>query len=494
MVTFSVALVALLLGYLLYGVFVEKVFGVQPDRETPSYRLKDGVDYIPMPTWRVYLIQFLNIAGTGPIFGAIMGILFGPAAYLWIVFGCIFMGAVHDYLCGMISLRQDGASLPEMVGNELGNGARQAMRVLSIVLLVLVGTVFVTTSAGLLSTMTDGAWGLDYTAWRWVWLGFVFLYCVLATLLPIDTLIGRLYPLFGAALLIMALGVGFGLFTENGLLPELTDAPFTSHHPKGLPIFPFLCITIACGAISGFHGTQSPLMSRCLENERRGRCVFYGAMITEGVVALIWAAAAIKFASAFGASPDHPDGSPEAYGNLMQLLTDDGNTSSNPALLVCSTWMGRIGAILAVLGVVAAPITSGDTAYRSARLIVADFMHLNQQKIANRLVLALPLFAISAALVFVDFDVLWRYFAWTNQTLATCFLWTAAVWLLNHGRNCWIAFLPAVFMTVVVTSYILAAPEGFQLPHTPSLIAGAVLAFVLAVWFLKYKKEKEQLG
>ena len=495
MVTFSVALVALLVGYLLYGVFVEKVFGVQPDRETPSYRLKDGVDYIPMPTWRVYLIQFLNIAGTGPIFGAIMGILFGPAAYLWIVFGCIFMGAVHDYLCGMISLRQDGASLPEMVGNELGNGARQAMRVLSIVLLVLVGTVFVTTSAGLLSTMTDGAWGLDYTAWRWVWLGFVFLYCVLATLLPIDTLIGRLYPLFGAALLIMALGVGFGLFTENGLLPELTDAPFTSHHPKGLPIFPFLCITIACGAISGFHGTQSPLMSRCLENERRGRCVFYGAMITEGVVALIWAAAAIKFASAFGASPDHPDGSPEAYGNLMQLLTDDGNTSSNPALLVnmiCSTWMGRIGAILAVLGVVAAPITSGDTAYRSARLIVADFM--NQQKIANRLVLALPLFAISAALVFVDFDVLWRYFAWTNQTLATCFLWTAAVWLLNHGRNCWIAFLPAVFMTVVVTSYILAAPEGFQLPHTPSLIAGAVLAFVLAVWFLKYKKEKEQLG
>ena len=492
MVTFSIALVALVIGYLLYGVFVERVFGIQPEREAPAYRLQDGVDYIPMPTWRVYLIQFLNIAGTGPIFGAIMGILFGPAAYLWIVFGCIFMGAVHDYLCGMISLRQDGASLPEMVGNELGTVARQGMRVLSIVLLVLVGTVFVTTSAGLLATMTNGVWGMDMAAWKWLWIGFVFLYCVLATLLPIDTLIGRLYPLFGAALLIMAIGVGFGIFTQTGLLPELTDAPFTTHHPKGLPIFPFLCITIACGAISGFHATQSPLMSRCLENERRGRLVFYGAMITEGIVALIWAAAAIKFASAFGASNAHPTGSPDAYGPLWQLLTDDGNHSSNPALLVnmiCSTWMGRIGAILAVLGVIAAPITSGDTAYRSARLIVADFMHLNQKKIANRLMLALPLFAISAALVFVDFDVLWRYFAWTNQTLATCFLWTAAVWLHNHGRNAWIAFLPATFMTVVVTSYILAAPEGFQLPLMPSLIVGFGLALVLAVWFLRFMKK-----
>ena len=461
MLTFSIALVALILGYLLYGAFVEKVFGVQPERETPCHRLADGVDYIPMPTWRVYLIQFLNIAGTGPIFGAIMGILFGPAAYLWIVFGCIFMGAVHDYLCGMISLRQDGASLPEMVGNELGTVARQGMRVLSIVLLVLVGTVFVTTSAGLLATMTDGAWGMDMATWKWLWIGFVFLYCVLATLLPIDTLIGRLYPLFGAALLIMAVGVGFGIFAQEGWIPELTDAPFVSHHPKGLPIFPFLCITIACGAISGFHGTQSPLMSRCLENERRGRIVFYGAMITEGIVALIWAAAAIKFTAAAA-----PDGASEgAYASLSSILTNGGqSSSSNPALLVN---------------------------YRSARLIVADFMHLSQKKIANRLLLALPLFAISAALVFVKFDVLWRYFAWTNQTLATCFLWTAAVWLLRRGRNCWIAFLPAVFMTVVVTSYILAAPEGFQLPQTVSLISGIVFALALAVWFLRFVQKQK---
>jgi carbon starvation protein CstA len=433
-----------------------------------------------------------------------MGILFGPAAYLWIVFGCIFMGAVHDYLCGMISLRQDGASLPEMVGNELGGTARLGMRVLSLVLLVLVGTVFVTTAAGLLAAMTTGAWSLDSATWKWIWIGVVFLYCVLATLLPIDTLIGRLYPVFGAALLIMAVGVGIGLFTQNGWMPEITNHPFTSHHPKGLPIFPFLCITIACGAISGFHATQSPLMSRCIQSERRGRLVFYGAMITEGIVAMIWAAAAIKFAAGAavpslsaeiiaGGQHGAPGPLREPFHALNALLNAGGGT--NPAFLVnliCKTWMGRIGALLAVLGVVAAPITSGDTAYRSARLIVADFLHLNQKKIFNRLLLALPLFAISAALVFVDFDILWRYFAWTNQTLATCFLWTAAVWLLNHGRNYWIAFLPAVFMTVVVTSYIMAAPEGFKLPLTPCIITGAVLAIGLAIWFLRTVRSRKK--
>ena len=317
------------------------------------------------------------------------------------------------------------------------------------------------------------------------------------------------YPYrFKCDLLIMAVGVGIGLFTQNGWMPEITNHPFTSHHPKGLPIFPFLCITIACGAISGFHATQSPLMSRCIQNERRGRLVFYGAMITEGIVAMIWAAAAIKFAAGAavpnlsaeivaGGQHGAPGPLREPFHALNALLNAGGGT--NPAFLVnliCKTWMGRIGALLAVLGVVAAPITSGDTAYRSARLIVADFLHLNQKKIANRLLLALPLFAISAALVFVDFDILWRYFAWTNQTLATCFLWTAAVWLHRHGRNAWIAFLPAVFMTVVVTSYILAAPEGFSLPHTPSLIAGFALAICLAIWFLRFRRtfKKEPLS
>ena len=502
MITFSACILLLIVGYLIYGAFVERVFGSEPARETPSHRLKDGVDYIPMPTWRVYLIQFLNIAGTGPIFGAIMGILFGPAAYIWIVFGCIFMGAVHDYLCGMISLRQDGASLPEMVGNELGTVARQGMRVLSLVLLVLVGTVFVTTAAGHLASMTNGSLGLDLASWKWMWIGLVFLYCVMATLLPIDTLIGRLYPLFGAALLIMAVGVGIGIYTKNGWMPEITNHPFTTHHPKDLPIFPFLCITIACGAISGFHATQSPLMSRCLKNERRGRLVFYGAMITEGIVAMIWAAAAIKFAAGAtvptlsheiieGGQHGAPGPLREPFHALNALLNAGGST--NPAFLVnliCRTWMGRIGAILAVLGVVAAPITSGDTAFRSARLIIADFMHLGQKKIVNRLLLALPIFAISAALVFVDFDILWRYFAWTNQTLATCFLWTAAVWLHHHGRNAWIAFLPAVFMTVVVTSYILVAPEGFGLSQNIGLTAGFILAFVLAVWFIIFMRRR----
>lgn len=474
MYSFILCIVALICGYLIYGAIVERVFGAQPERQTPSQRLADGVDYISMPTWRVYLIQFLNIAGTGPIFGAIMGILFGPAAYLWIVFGCIFMGAVHDYLCGMISLRKDGASLPEIVGDELGMSARQSMRVLSIILLVLVGTVFVTTSAGLLAKMTEGSFGLDVNGWKTAWILIVFVYCVLATLLPIDALIGRLYPIFGAALLLMAVGVGIGLFTQNGWMPELSEAPFTTHHPKGLAIFPFLCITIACGAISGFHATQSPLMSRCLRNERRGRLVFYGAMITEGIVAMIWAAAAIKFAG--------------GYDELSTMMTSGGK--SNPALIVdmvCKTWMGRIGALLAVLGVVAAPITSADTAYRSARLIVADFLHMEQHKVWKRQALALPLFAISGALVFVDFDILWRYFAWFNQTLATCFLWTASVWLLRNKRNAWIAFLPAVFMTVVVTSYILIAPkEGFGLSSTIGLTSGVVLAVVLACVFLRY--------
>ena len=496
MLTFMLCLIALVLGYLLYGAFVEHVFGVETDRPTPSHRLQDGVDYIPMPTWRVYLIQFLNIAGTGPIFGAIMGIQFGPAAYLWIVLGCIFMGAVHDYLCGMISLRQDGASLPEIVGNELGGVARQAMRVLSIILLVLIGTVFVTTAANLLATMTQGSLDLGLATWRWLWIGFVFLYCVLATLLPIDTLIGRLYPIFGAALIIMAIGVGYGICTQEGWMPELSDAPFVSHHPKGLPIFPFLCITIACGAISGFHATQSPLMSRCLTNERRGRMVFYGAMITEGTVALIWAAAAIKFASVHGVDATSAltsDGTSaqDAYAGLSALMSSGGKT--NPSLIVnmiCTTWMGRIGALLAVLGVVAAPITSGDTAYRSARLIVADFLHMKQKKVWSRLALAFPLFAVSGALIFVDFDILWRYSAWFNQTLATCFLWTAAAWLSHKGKNYWIAFLPALFMTVVCTSYILAAPEGFRLPSQPSIISGFIVAAGLACLFLTKARKK----
>ena len=460
MISFCISLVALVLGYVFYGAVVERVFGVEPDRPTPCFTKQDGVDYIPMPTWKVFLIQFLNIAGTGPIFGAIMGILFGPAAYLWIVLGCIFAGATHDYMSGMISLRKGGISIPEFVGDELGAGIRLLMRVFSMVLLVLVAAVFVATPANLLSNMTSG-WGACGTVFFWS--ALVFFYYILATLLPVSALIGRIYPLFGLAMLIMAVGLAIGIFTHDGWMPEFTD-PLTGHHPKGLPVFPMLCITRACGAISGFHGTQSPMMARCLKSERMGRRVFYGAMIAEGLVALIWAAASIKYAGGY------------------QQLADMGN----PAVVVstlCSSWMGRIGAILAILGVVAAPITSGDTALRSARLMAADFLHFPQNKLWKRLALSLPIFVVCGMLLFIDFNVLWRYFAWSNQTLAFMTLWAVSVWLARKGRSFWITLLPAMFMTVVCTSYILVAPEGFQLPLCVGIVSGLVFMCLLTALF-----------
>lgn len=460
MISFCISLVALVLGYVFYGAVVERVFGVEPDRPTPCFTKQDGVDYIPMPTWKVFLIQFLNIAGTGPIFGAIMGILFGPAAYLWIVLGCIFAGATHDYMSGMISLRKGGISIPEFVGDELGAGIRLLMRVFSMVLLVLVAAVFVATPANLLSNMTSG-WGACGTVFFWS--ALVFFYYILATLLPVSALIGRIYPLFGLAMLIMAVGLAIGIFTHDGWMPEFTD-PLTGHHPKGLPVFPMLCITIACGAISGFHGTQSPMMARCLKSERMGRRVFYGAMIAEGLVALIWAAASIKYAGGY------------------QQLADMGN----PAVVVstlCSSWMGRIGAILAILGVVAAPITSGDTALRSARMMAADFLHFPQNKLWKRLALSLPIFVVCGMLLFIDFNVLWRYFAWSNQTLAFMTLWAVSVWLARKGRSFWITLLPAMFMTVVCTSYILVAPEGFQLPLCVGIVSGLVFMCLLTALF-----------
>ncbi|MBQ0048648.1 MAG: carbon starvation protein A [Bacteroidales bacterium] len=473
MTTFCTALVLLVLGYLVYGTIVERVFGKNETRKTPCYTQQDGVDYMPMPTWKVFLIQFLNIAGTGPIFGAIMGILFGPAAYLWIVFGCIFAGAVHDYMSGMISLRKGGVSLPELVGDELGGMARLMMRILSLVLMVLVGAVFVTTPAGLLGNLTEGSFATPL-----FWTILIFLYYILATLLPIDALIGRTYPLFGAALLIMAVGVGVGVFTHDGWMPELTDG-IMGHHPKGLATFPLLCITIACGAISGFHATQSPMMARCLKNEKYGRPVFYGAMITEGMVALIWAAAAVKF-----------------FGSYEGLLN-----GGNPAVIVntiCSNWLGTVGAVLAILGVVAAPITSGDTAFRSARLIMADFLHVKQTRISTRLLLSLPIFALSATLMLIDFDVLWRYFAWFNQTLSVITLWAITAWLCRKGKCFWLAFVPAVFMTVVCTSYILMAPEGFQLSLPIALAGGSALALLFALAFGSYwrtvRKQPEAAG
>ncbi len=472
---------------------IDKVFGSDSKRKTPCYTSEDGVDYMPMPTWKVFLIQFLNIAGTGPIFGAIQGILFGPAAYIWIVFGCVLGGAVHDYLSGMISIRKNGASLPEIVGDELGSVARFAMRVLALILMILVGAVFVTTPAGLLANLIGGDSILSQSMF---WVFVIFAYYILATLLPIDKLIGKIYPIFGVALLIMAAGVGIGIFMNSGSMPEITEA-FTNHHPhSSIPLFPGICITIACGAVSGFHATQSPMMARCMKNEKYGHPIFYGAMITEGFVALIWAAAAIKFADTFDVSQFGMSNSAAPYEKLWAIMTNGGTANPNPAILVnsiCSTWLGTIGAVLAILGVVAAPITSGDTAFRSARLIAADFMHYKQNKIYKRLILSLPIFVISGVLMFVKFDILWRYFAWFNQTLSIFTLWTVSVWLYKKCRNYTdikkygyiIPVIPAIWMTVVCTTYILIAPEGLQLPSAISYTIGiAITTFITCCFFI----------
>ena len=497
MVTFIVSFLLLILGYVLYGAFVDKVFGSDPQRQTPCYASLDGVDYIPMPTWKVFLIQFLNIAGTGPIFGAIQGILFGPAAYLWIVLGCVLGGAVHDYMSGMISLRKNGASLPEIVGDELGAVARIALRVMALVLMILVGAVFVTTPAGLLANMIGGDSMLGENLF---WIIIIFAYYLLATLLPIDKLIGRIYPIFGIALLLMGVGLIYGIFAYDGNIPEITEA-FSNHHPAStMPIFPGLCITIACGAVSGFHATQSPMMARCLKNEKHGRPIFYGAMITEGLVALIWAAAAIKFADSFDVTKYGMTGDEAPYAKLWALMTNGGTSNANPAVLVnvlCTTWLGKVGAVLAILGVVAAPITSGDTALRSARLIAADFMHYKQNRIYKRLILSLPIFVISGVLMFVKFDVLWRYFAWFNQSLAVVTLWTITVWLTKRsaaeGTKKYaflVTLVPALWMTIICSTYIFIAPEGFQLHHFIAYLLGGLVTVGVLVWYILWAKKQ----
>ncbi|MBQ7743119.1 MAG: carbon starvation protein A [Bacteroidaceae bacterium] len=481
MITFITSFLLLILGYIIYGRIVERNFRPDPDAKTPCYTLQDGVDYIPMPTWKVYLIQFLNIAGTGPIFGAILGILYGPAAYLWIVLGCIFGGAVHDYMCGMLSVRRGGVSIPEVVGDELGTTTRHLMRLITLILMVLVGAVFATTPADLLDRMIadDGfLWSKEF------WIAIIFAYYFLATMLPIDKLIGRIYPVFGVALLAMAGGLAYGIFTCDGNIPEVTEA-FQNHNPSSsIPLFPGLFITIACGAVSGFHSTQSPLMARCINNEKMGRRVFYGAMITEGLVALIWAAATIKFADSLGVEGDTP------YDKLVAAMTNPETGKLSPAILVnaiCHSWLGTVGAVLAILGVVAAPITSGDTAFRSARLIAADFTKMKQDYTYKRLILSLPIFAAAIVLVFINFDTLWRYFGWVNQTLTVFTLLAATVYLVRQHRTYWITLVPCLFMTLVCASYICVAPEGFSLPHTISYIIGVAAVLIAIIWFFLWK-------
>lgn len=455
----------------MYGRFVEKIFGVDPDRQTPAYAQRDGVDFLPMPTWKVFMIQFLNIAGLGPIFGAIMGAKFGMSSFLWIVLGTVFAGATHDFLAAMLSLRHGGESLPEMVGRYLGSRFKQFMRVFTIVLMVLVGAVFVAGPAGLLANLT--AEHLDLTFWIIV----IFIYYMIAAVLPVDKLIGRIYPIFAAALLFMAVGILVMLFVHHPPIPEITDGLYNTH-PNQLPIFPIMFVSIACGAISGFHATQSPLMARTIKSEKYARPVFYGSMITEGIVALIWAAAATYF-----------------YHN-------HGMAESNAAVIVDSItkeWLGTTGAVLAILGVIAAPITTGDTAFRSARLIVADFLHWEQKTLWKRLAISIPLFLAGIAILLYSmkdkdgFDMIWRYFAWTNQTLAIFTLWALTVYQTKEKKIYIITLIPALFMTAVCTTYIFVAPEGFGLSTALSQIIGVGIALITLCWFILWnvKRKKE---
>ena len=472
MLTFVGCLAALVAGYFIYGSFMERVFGADSTRPTPAYTMQDGVDYVPMPWWRVFLIQFLNIAGLGPIFGAIMGVMFGPAAFLWIVLGTIFGGAVHDYLSGMMSVRDKGASLPELVGKELGKYIKLFMRIFSLLLMVLVGAVFVSGPAGLL-------YGLVPSINIVTWTVIIFVYYMLATLLPIDKLIGKIYPLFGAALLFMAVGILVSLFINNAPIAEFTEGLSSRHPDKSLHIFPMMFVSIACGAISGFHATQSPMMARCIRNEKYGRRCFYGAMVAEGIVALIWAAAASSFF-----------GSIEELNDYVAKLPSTVNKAAEIVNLISNNWLGAVGGFLAILGVVVAPITSGDTALRSARLIAADFLGLDQKPIVKRLIISIPIFIITFLILQMNFDILWRYFAWCNQTLAVFTLWAITVYLCRKKKLYIVSLIPALFMTMVSGTYLFAAqrPEGIGLPYEISLLIGGLITIVVFIIFMIWKK------
>jgi carbon starvation protein CstA len=475
MITFFISIIALLLGYFLYSRVVEKVFVIDPQRKTPAVRMADGVDFVAMPGWRIFLIQFLNIAGLGPIFGAVAGAMWGPVAFLWIVLGSIFAGGVHDYFSGMLSIKHNGKSITEISGMYLGNGVKQFMLAFTVILMIIVGAVFILGPAKIIDDMTGNFAGMN----MWIWI--IFLYYVAATMLPIDKVIGKVYPVFGFALLFMAVGISIMMIAKGLPIPELTWANLTNQHydPGKFPVFPMVFITIACGAISGFHATQSPLMARCMTNEKQGRKIFYGAMITEGIVALIWAAIGMSF-----------------YGGVQGLNEVMVQNQGNAAFVVNEisiSLLGTVGGFLALLGVVAAPITSGDTAFRSARIIVADFLNFKQGPVKNRLIISAPLFAVGYLLTQINFAIIWRYFAWTNQTLATIVLWTITAYLIKEKKSYWVTLIPATFMTTVIISYLLQAPEGFQLPVDISYMVGILVAFVLAAYatFYIYKGHLE---
>lgn len=487
MITFIVSIAILITGYIFYGKFADRFFGMDKNRITPAFDKRDNVDFIPMPTWKVFMIQFLNIAGLGPIFGAILGAMYGPVSYIWIVLGCIFIGSMHDYFSGMLSIRNGGASLPELVGTYLGKNMKIFLRVFTLFLLVFVGVAFVSGPAKLLFTMSG--FSLPF------WLGLIFLYYILATLLPIDKIIGLLYPFFGAALFFMAAGILGAIVVKyfNGSLNlmELTPAVMRNFQPDSTTnhIFPTLFIVISCGAISGFHATQSPLMARCIKSEKKGRSVFFGAMIAEGIVALIWATAAMNY---FG------DVNGLNY-TLTHPLASNPAVNADPAWIVneiCRSWLGKTGAVIAVIGVVACPITSGDTAFRSARLTIADMLKIPQKKILPRLLIMAPIFATAFVLTFMmkdEFAKVWKFVGISNQVLASITCWTAAMYLTMRGKSHWYLSLPAMFLTMVCITYFVTAPHsggGLALPQSYGLITGFTGTVVVTLIFILSVKRK----
>ncbi|RUT78680.1 carbon starvation CstA family protein [Ancylomarina longa] len=463
MISFLGAITALVLAYFFYGKFIERFFGADDNKITPAIRLEDGVDFIPMPTWKMFTIQFLNIAGLGPIFGAILGAMYGPMSYIWIVLGCIFMGTVHDYFSGMLSIRNNGASLPEIVGKYLGPAFQNFLRVFTVLLLIFVGVAFVTGPAGLLKDLTGG--GMQW------WLYGIFAYYLMATLLPINKIIGKIYPLFGAALLIMAVSIaGMMIFkSASGSfhLNEISFSQMTNMHanPGKNILYPMMFIVISCGAISGFHSTQSPMMARCMKKESYGRPVFYGAMIAEGIVAIIWATAAMNF---FGG---------------VNGLNSTMLSGHNPAWVVneiCNSWLGKVGAVFAIVGVIACPITTGDTAFRSARLTIADMFHFKQKSLKSRLIVSIPLFAVGFLLSQLEFSTIWKYLGLSNQILSMIMLWTAAMYLAKQGKNHLLLSIPACFMTAICFTYILVAPfnnGGIAIDTNIGYSIGIAIAF-----------------
>ncbi|VAW68888.1 Carbon starvation protein A [hydrothermal vent metagenome] len=460
MITFILSIVLLLLGYFIYGYYVEKVFGADSERVTPAHKCNDGIDFLPLQRGKNLLIQLLNISGIGPIFGPILGALYGPVAFIWIVVGAIFAGAVHDYLTGMISIRNRGAHLPELAGIYLGSVMRHGVNIFSIILLLLVGTVFVSAPSGLIYSLVPSWLSLSVIS------GVIFLYYAVATLLPIDKIIGRFYPIFGALLLISAAGIGISLLYSGAPVPELS---LDNMHPDGLPIYPLLFLTISCGALSGFHATQSPIVSRTTQNESHGRRIFYGMMIGEAIIAMIWAAAAMSLFDNV---------------SLMEIIKHGGGPAGVVSE-IAERMLGAIGGTLAVIGIIILPITSGDTAFRSARMIIADYFNICQKKLTSRLWVALPLFIISFMLTAMDFSLLWRYFSWANQSTAMIALWVGAVYLYVHNKNYWIAFIPACFITTTTFTYILNAQIGFNLPMKASFIAAIVATVIVVVLFYR---------